>query len=154
MYRSNYFSIQEYVPPRVYAQRGERAWQLLDDRLLRSDHALRKKFGAIIINNWHSQHLIERVQEVYTNWGVSWNPVREWSGLRTVDSPYYSEFSQHPFGRASDKIFLDVTVAEVREYILKHQDEFPLIMSLELDTKWLHHDVRNCDRILTYKPKP
>ena len=107
---------------------------MIDDRLLRLDDQLREKFGRIIINNWHT------------------GGNREWSGLRTPESRYYSPTSQHTFGRASDKLFIDSTTDTVRNYILKNADEFPLLTSLELDVSWLHSDVRNCDRIKTYRP--
>lgn len=143
MYKPKYFSIKEYVPPQVYADRGERAWELLDDRLLMTDDALRERYGRIIINNWHSPRLIK----------ICGGDVRSWSGLRTEESPYGSEYSQHRFGRASDKLFLDTHIDVVRNDILLHQDEFPYINFIELKTSWLHSDTRNCERIKIYTPR-
>lgn len=134
MYKPHYFVVQEYVPPYIFKRYGQTAWEFLDDRLLRMDDALRDKFGPMTINNWHT------------------GGDREWSGLRTPSSPYYSETSQHSYGRASDKIFHATNAEAVRQYILAHPDEFPLLMSLELATSWLHSDTRNCERIKTYKP--
>jgi len=83
-----------------------------------------------------------------------WGHDREWSGLRTSDSPYYSPFSQHTFGRAADCLFADLSAEDVRQDILadpSHPD-FQMIGSIELGVSWLHFDVRNCDRIKTYYP--
>ena len=129
-----HFIIQELVPPDVYKDRGVKAWELLDPRLLITLDALREKYGSITINNWHRGHK------------------RMWSGLRTEDSPYGSQYSQHRFGRAADCLLPKVSVSEVREHILANPNEFPFINSVELDTSWLHFDVRNCDRIKTYTP--
>jgi hypothetical protein len=131
-YVSRHFVIQEYVPRSIYQKMGQTAWELLDDRLLMTDDALRDKFGPIIINNWHL------------------NGDREWSGLRTPESPFYSPTSQHAHGRASDKLFKSVTSKEVRRYILDHPAEFPYIHGLELNVNWVHSDIRNCSGIKTF----
>jgi len=135
IYKCEHFAIHELVPRKVYEDRGEKAWQLLDLRLLVTLDRLRKRYGSITINNWY------------------WGGDREWSGLRTPDSPYYSAYSQHTFGRAADCLFT-IPSENIRQDILAdptHRD-FELIGSLELGVSWLHFDVRNCDRIMTYYP--
>lgn len=87
MYKCEHFSIHELVPPHVFHKRGEKAWELLDERLLITLDRLRSRYGQMTINNYH------------------WGKDREWSGLRTSDSPYYSALSQHSFGRAADCLF-------------------------------------------------
>lgn len=136
MYKCEYFAIHELVPPHVFAERGEKAWELLDERLLISLDLLRKRFGPMTVNNYY------------------WGKDREWSGLRTSDSPYYSRFSQHSFGRAADCLFKNKTAEEVRKEIINYPDssDFELIGSVELGVSWLHFDVRNCERIKTYHP--
>ena len=136
MYKCEHFAIHELVPPRVYADRGELAWELLDERLLISLDLLRKRFGPMTVNNYY------------------WGKDREWSGLRTSDSPFYSPYSQHSFGRAADCLFRDKTAEEVRKEIINNpnNEDFELIGSVELGVSWLHFDVRNCDRIKTYHP--
>ena len=136
MYKCEHFAIHELVPRNVFYGRGEKAWELLDERLLITLDKLRKRYGSMTVNNYH--------------WGKS----REWSGLRTSDSPFYSAFSQHTFGRAADCLFKSKTADEVRQDILANSDDedFKLIGSLELGVSWLHFDVRNCDRIKTYYP--
>jgi len=136
MYTCQYFAIHELVPKQVFQARGERAWQLLDERLLITLDRLRERYGAMTVNNWY------------------WGKEREWSGLRTKDSPYYSPYSQHTFGRAADCLFMKASAEAVRKDMLAAPDDqtFELVGSLEMGVSWLHVDVRNCDRIMTYRP--
>ena len=136
MYIPKYFEIHELVPPQVFHERGELAWELMDDRLLEQLDMLRTRYGSMTINNWY------------------WGGPREWSGLRTPDSPFYGKYSQHTFGRAADCLFHKFTAEEVRKDLLADPQDisFNFITSVELGTSWLHIDVRNCKRIKTYKP--
>lgn len=134
LYSPQFFAIHELVPRKVYEERGEAAWELLDASALKTLDQLRKKFGPMTVNNWY------------------WGGNREWSGLRTEDSPYGSQYSQHRFGRAFDCIFRDATAEEVRQYVLANPDEFPYLTSLELGTSWFHFDTRHCKRIKTFYP--
>jgi len=134
MYRCKHFAIHELVPPQVYEERGELAWELLDDRMLKAADNCRARFGKMTINNYF------------------WGGKREWSGLRTPDSPFYSKYSQHTFGRAFDAIFANVSSEHVRKEILTHPQLFPYLNSIELNVSWLHGDTRNCERIKTYSP--
>lgn len=138
MYKCKHFSIHELVPPNVFNDRKEKAWELLDERLLITLDKLRERYGSITVNNYY------------------WGKEREWSGLRTPDSPYYSPFSQHTFGRAADCLFANKSAEEVRQEILASPSDpdFELIGSVELGVSWLHFDVRNCERIKTYYPNP
>lgn len=151
MVKAKYFGIQEYVPQHIYERRGEKAWELIDSRLIVLNDRLRARFGRMIINTWHSP----RMKAAYG--------LRQWSGLRTAEfyrqpddsdiqmyARYDRSLSQHKYGRGSDGLFADTPVNEVREYILAHPDEFPELMAVELGTSWLHGDVRNCARIKTF----
>jgi len=134
MYKCKHFKIQELVPQHVYEARGDKAWELLDKNALITLDLIRDAFGATTVNNWHI------------------GGERNWSGLRTSDSPYYSPYSQHSFGRAFDCIFSSKTAQQVRQAILNNRDEFPLLTAMELDTNWLHFDCRNTYRIKTFMP--
>lgn len=136
MYQCEHFKIQELVPPAIFEACGEGAWELLDERLLITLDRLRKLYGPITVNNWHVG------QE------------REWSGLRTPESPFYSPTSQHTFGRAADCIFHRTDAESVRKHILADHDDpnFDLIGGIELGTSRLHFDVRNCERIKAFHP--
>jgi hypothetical protein len=134
MYKCNHFSIQELVGPEVYKDRGAKAWELLDNRLLKTIDQLRERFGECVINNW--------------SFGGGYSE----SGLRTPASKHYRPYSQHTFGRAADcKFKVDVEI--IRQYILSNPDVFEFINFVELDTPgWLHIDVRNTKRIATWSP--
>ena len=135
LYVPKHFIAQEFVPESVYKDRGDKALQLIDPRLLRACDAMREVFGPCKINSWH--------------WGGSYDQ----SGLRTPESKYYSPYSQHSFGRAADCKFKDISAEEVRIYILANPGKFEDVTFLELDTPtWVHVDVRNCKRIVTWSP--
>ncbi len=136
MYKCKNFIIEELVSPQAFKDRGQKAWQLLDDRMLITLDRLREKYGSMTVNNW------------------KWGGDREWSGLRTSDSPYFSKYSQHSFGRAADVIFKTVTAEKVRQDMLANPDDatFEYINSIELGVSWLHFDIRNVDRIFAFHP--
>ena len=136
IYKCKHFAIHELVPPQVFEDRGDKAWELLDDRLLYTLDQLRNRYGRITVNKWH------------------WGGDRLWSGLRTSGSPYYSQYSQHSFGRAADCLFNELSAEKVRVDIMANPNDpaFEYINSVELDVSWLHFDVRNCNRIQTFKP--
>lgn len=137
-YKCEFFKIQELVPRKVYEERGESAWELLDDRLLMQLDALRRNFGPITLNDWHL------------------GGTRQWQVLRTPDSPDYTPYSQHTFGRAADcKLQLPHTARDVRRLIRadRHNPIFRYVKAIELNVSWLHIDVRNCDRIKCFNPK-
>ena len=136
MYKCKHFAIHELVPKHIFEKRGEKAWQLLDERLLITLDRLRERYGSMNMNNYH------------------WGGNDQWRGLRTPDSPYYSQTSQHSYGRAADPIFRHVSVDRVRHDLDQEPDDetFKLINSIELDVSWFHFDVRNCDRVMSYRP--
>lgn len=139
-YRTKYFRIEELVSPQTFKDRGEKAWELLDNRLLVTLDELRERYGPMTINNWY------------------WGGERKWSGLRTPESPWYSQYSQHTFGRAADILFADTTVDQVRQDIVddskqfRHDEIYSFITAVEDDVSWLHIDVRNCPRLKLFKP--
>lgn len=136
MYICKHFEIHELVPREVYDIRGDKAWELLDDRFLITLDRLRERYGKMKMNDY------------------IWGGGNQWRGLRTPDSPYFSQYSQHTFGRAGDPIFAEVTAEQVRTDLLANPDDecFEHIMSVELGVSWFHFDVRNCDRVKTYTP--
>lgn len=136
IYIPTHFIIEELVDEETFNKRGQRAWELLDDRLLVTLDRLRERYGRMTINSW------------------KWAGDRSWSGLRTKDSPWYSMYSQHTFGRAADIIFADYTAEQIRQDILDDPDhsDFEYINSFEDGVSWLHIDVRNTNRIKVFKP--
>jgi hypothetical protein len=129
-YRPKHFQLHEVVYPGAIQARGEQAWQLMDDRILRGADWLREKFGPCVINGKFNG-------KAFTE-----------SGLRDPFTATGTKFSQHKFGRALDLKFLKVSVKEVYDYILANQPEarengITTVESI-LDTsgKWLHIDCR------------
>lgn len=118
------FYLDEYLPRRIYE-----AWPvhvligMIDRRLVESDQKLRDAFGTCVINTW---------------WDGG---VLEFRGLRTKECDHFSEASQHTFGRASDKTFLNYHADEVRAYIQSNYIWLG-ITSIEAGVTWVHSDVR------------
>ena len=135
-YKCAHFAIHELVPEGVYKARGELAWSLMDERVLKTIDRLRERYGPMTINNY--------------KWGGS----RSWSGLRTPDSPYFSQYSQHTFGRAIDCLFADISAEDVRKDINANPNhpDFELITAIEEGVSWLHIDCRNTDRLQRFYP--
>ena len=133
---SKRFKIQELVPESIYKKRGEKAWELLNPLLLETIDTIKERFpdGSMTINNW------------------LWNGNREWSGLRTPDSPWYSMTSQHSFGNAIDAVFSKYTAEEIRQDIIDNPDIYPHVKGIETDISWLHIDVRNRKTVAIFKP--
>lgn len=120
------FYLDEYIPEGLYKELHTKPHiliGLLDKRLLATDQKLRNEFGPVTINNWWT------------------GGERNWSGIRTPDSPFYSRTSQHSWGRASDKIFASATPQEVREYIKLNWKKLG-ITTIEENVGWVHSDVR------------
>jgi len=132
-YKSKYFKIEELVPKELYEKHSENElWSMLDDRLLKDLDKLKEVFdkGTMTINNW------------------KWGGNRNWSGIRTEGSPYYSSGSMHSFGKAFDIIFSDYGAEEVRKHIKEHKEEFPAIKGLEHKKNgepisWVHLDTKD-----------
>ena len=128
-YRPKYFALNELVPPHILAERGERAWALMDDRILRGADWLREKFGPAIINGKFGG-------KVFTE-----------SGLRDPFTTTGAKWSQHKFGRAVDMKFLKVTAKEVYDYIIRNPNEarengITTLEDIAFTGTWLHADCR------------
>lgn len=138
-YRCRKFKIQELVGPKCFAERGERAWELLNAGVLRDIDRVSELFGPVTINNWHSGGTFKE------------------SGLRDHDTSTGARWSAHKFGFGFDLKFKTVTVKQVYDYILAHRDEFPSITVIEdiaHTPTWLHVDGRNHDRTGIWIVKP
>jgi len=134
--KAKHFRVEEFVPESLYKVRGEKCWELIDDRLVKTADQLKEKFpeGSMTINNW------------------VWDGNRMWSGLRTAESRWYSPTSQHSFGRAFDAVFSDYDEAEVRRYVIEHPEEFPYVRGVEdfAGMGWVHVDVRNTKHVKVF----
>lgn len=121
------FILQELVNPDVFKARGDRAWQLLDDRALTTLQALRDALGPLVVNNWHI--------------GGSFSE----SGLRSPLTLTGAVWSQHKFGRAFDCKFREAAPREARDYVFANRGKFPHLTVIEnvIHTPtWFHFDTR------------
>jgi len=132
--KSKHFKIQELVPKEMYETMHEDLlWNMLDSKLIISIDAIKEHFpkGLMIINNY------------------AWGGDREWSGIRTKDSKYYSEGSRHSIGKAVDIVFSQYSTEEVRNYILDTPEYFAYIKGIEV-ASWLHIDVRDSQKVVVF----
>jgi hypothetical protein len=137
IYKPSHFRIEELVDRKTFNDRGEKAWQLLDDRALFVLQLLRKRYGPITVNNW------------------LWGGDRQWSGLRTKECNIGATYSQHRFGRAFDCLIKNATAEEVRKDMLdfwpRQMYNFPITM--EDDVSWFHFDTRQQENpVNIFKP--
>ena len=128
-YHPKYFALNEVIPPAIIAERGERAWSLMDDRILQGADWLRETFGPAVINGKYGG-------KVFTE-----------SGLRDPFTTTGAKWSQHKFGRALDLKFTKVSVKEVYDYILANQPEarshgITTVEDIAFTGNWLHIDAR------------
>ena len=134
MYTCKHFKIEELVSKAVFRRYGQNAWWFFDPRILMVEDRLRGRFGPAVVNDW------------------LWGGKFQHRGLRTpidIEAPA-GDFSFHRLGMALDSHYLKRSVQEVRKYIIDNPDEYPEIKGLELDVNWLHKDVRNASRLITF----
>lgn len=132
---SKYFRIEELVDKKTYEIRGEKAWELFSSDFITMIDTFKEMFpkGTITINNW------------------LWGGNRQWSGLRTPDSPYYSPYSMHPLANGADMVFSAYSSEEVRATVKAKPVIFSMVRGLEDDVSWVHADTRNRDDLLIFK---
>ena len=131
MYNLKHFKIQELVSPEIFNQRGNKAVELIDPRLLETMDTLREELGRpITANNWI-------YGGVFTQRGL-----RDRSFYKT-DKAYQDSLSQHKFGRACDFDVKGLSAKQVNQFIIDNKDKFPYISFIEVDCNWTHIDVRN-----------
>jgi len=140
-YTPKHFKIHEFVNQGTYTKYGDSSIRFMDARIVITADKIREYFGSkMTINNW------------------MWGGDRQWSGLRTVESPYYSTYSQHSFGRAIDFLITGISAEEIRAAIIKKpwHDAFKYITSMEDGVSWVHADTRAYDKnkngIFLFKP--
>jgi len=135
MYKCKHFKIYELVDPTTYKNRGQRAWELLDERILIAIDKLREEFGSITINDW--------------KWGGKF----KWSGYRSPACKIGAKLSQHRFGRGMDLKFKHFTPQQIRKAMRESPSYFEEITCVENKTAtWVHIDCRNTTRIKWINP--
>lgn len=134
--------LDEYIPREMYISLKNRLpvlVGLLDKRMVQADQMLRTQFGPVTINNWwgltDEQFQVEITKPVKERW------IRNESGLRLFGTATGATYSQHLYGRASDKLFKNATAQEVRIYIKGMYEELG-ITCIEENVNWVHSDTR------------
>jgi hypothetical protein len=128
-YRPKYFALNEVVHPGAIQALGDRAWTLMDERILRGADWLRELFGPCTINGKFG--------------GKGFTE----SGLRDPFTATGAKFSQHKFGRALDLKFHNVTCKEVYDYIIRNpgdarENGITTVEDIAFTGTWLHIDCR------------
>jgi hypothetical protein len=127
------FSLEELIPPELFEKWKDvqwKVWQSADDRALITLQNLRKRYGSIMVNDWHTGGTFR------------------YRGLRPMDYQGLTYLSQHKWFKAYDCSFANESEEKVRQDILAdpfHED-FKHITCLEMRVSWLHFDVRNWDK--------
>lgn len=147
-----YFKLQELVPNHIYNLRGEKAWELLDQRALLTLQWLREQLGECVVNNWH-------VGGQYSQSGLRTHEFHQQDGITNMKDAKIKmndSMSQHKYGRAFDCKFKRYTADQAREWIKEnwHKSGLPWAITLEEDVSWLHFDVRTQpeNKVYTFKP--
>ncbi len=134
----NYFSIKEFVDKETYQKFGAKSVWFIDNDLIAQMNQLRELFGRrITINTW-------------ANGGRF-----QWRGFRTPDSPVYTKYSSHSFGRAVDFDVEGLSAAQARKQIIQWYREGILTsksINLEVEVSWVHLDIRNGEGLRTFRP--
>ena len=136
MYVPKYFTLQECLPPHLYRawkDKGDRVWQVFDERILMAADGLRRLFGPM----WVNGHGLTQC------------------GLR--DNAGEFSRSQHRFGRALDLHPTKTTAAAIRYHLANiwlpgPEDPLCGISFIETDSTWLHIDCRDIQPQYEYRP--
>lgn len=82
---SDYFTLDEVMPRSMILDRGEKALQLMDMRIIKAADMIRAELGeAIYINNWYGGGSLDEC------------------GFRYCNTTTGAKWSQHKYGRALD----------------------------------------------------
>jgi hypothetical protein len=129
-YKPHYFKIEEFLPPDLYNQYGERGLELfMDCRILWTMDAIRDHFGVpITVNNYHLGGQFQQ------------------RGFRN-DPNVGAKLSQHRFGRACDFDIQGVSADEFRGQALSGKLDGLLtqITRIENSVSWCHIDCAGID---------
>ncbi len=132
IYKPKNFRIEELVPENVFKVRGEKCWELLSERLLRSLQEIREYVNRpMILNDW------------------LWKGNRQNQVLRVSDYYESVSYSQHLRGYAADVLIEGMGPRESRELIIqmKRKGKIEFVTAIEDKVDWLHFDCRETERV-------
>ena len=142
--KSKYFKIQELVSKAVYEKYGEKSWEFIDERLIKTLDLLREHFNApITINNY--------------KWGGNLTQ----RGIRCIECRLVKErleegrpyASTHYTFQALDINVKGWSAKDVYEEILKNQKKFKHIKRMEniaYTPTWTHIDNKDVGKTGIY----
>jgi len=117
------FYLDEFIPKELYyAHPTWKLMRLIDPRTVQLMQIVRERHGARNVNNWAT------------------GGNRNYSGLRPINTPYYNQFSDHSYGRASDSIGI-TPVQEIWQDIRENYEKIykPAGLTIiETNVGWLH----------------
>ena len=129
--------LQELVCPHIFNTFGEQAWSFPDDRLLQTIDLLRDQLGPMYVNNWDSGGKFDE------------------RGYRCIQCSIVKDAiahnvlyaSAHTRAQAIDFTVRDMTVIQVRQWIIGNPSLLPYPIRLEKNAPtWNHLDVCNRGR--------
>lgn len=131
------FRTEEFVPPEVYKERGEKALWVMDDRVIQIARQLRIDYGVLEINTW------------------VWGGRYKYRGFRPEGCEVGATWSQHRFGRALDCVPKETDLTTMREEVIRKAKAgdpiYGMIRGIELDVGWFHFDVRNAPSLMQFR---
>lgn len=141
----DYFGIKELVCKDVHAKFGEKAWDFLDERLLRTLLFIRENLGKpMTVNNWASGGS-------FSQRGLRCNLCQLVSDKTKKGQLYVSAHMQ---GTACDFDVKGMTAAQVRQWLSNNKHMLPFPIRAEDGVTWVHIDMRNDgskDKLILFK---
>jgi hypothetical protein len=130
--RHGYFIVQEFIPPEIYNQMGDKSINLMDVRMIETANSLRAYFGVMYINTW-------AFEGKYRYRGLRPNNLTS----DPITGTKFARKGEHYFGNAEDFHFKEVTIEEAFNEIINNRHLFPHIHRLEGNpTTWIHADCK------------
>ena len=132
----NYWQdIRELVDHQTFLTLGQKAWQLIDMRLLETLNQIKDAYGyTMVINTWFMQ-----------DW-QRFGEMREFSCFRPNTSTVGKPDGAHYRGMGVDILFFDaggnlINSDTIRQKLMADCAKFPWIRCLEIGISWVHIDV-------------
>lgn len=125
------FYLQEFLPPDIYKQFGDKGIQFIDPRIINLAEFYRSHFGKpVSVNTWHSGGTLKE------------------RGFRHPMSNTGGKLSQHKFGRGFDCSIEGLTAQEVYKEITDNAAKFierglTTLENISATPTWVHSDCRN-----------
>jgi len=130
---SKYFKLHELVCPHIFKKYGTAAWQFFDPRAIKTIDWIKKHLNKpIYVNNyeWGGNQ---------TQRGIRCNLC---SLVKTKTDKKKVYMSAHITAQAFDFKVKGMSAEEVRNWLVRNQEDLPYPIRLEADVSWIHLDTR------------